>query len=233
MRPEIGHNPEYERLETLSDWELENEDQDIRGRPLVTPEGEEIGVIDELLVDREQERVAAVRLDDGRATGVEHLELGPDRVVWHETAPPTGTSEQVRGSERISGQEEEVVPIVEEEVAIGKRPVEQGGIRVHSRVVEDTVAEDVRLRDEYVDVERRDAGRRITGEEAEHLMEDRTVEMTERTEEPVVDKRAVVKEEVAVSKHPEERTERVEEDVRRTEVDVEREPERKEPHKRR
>ena len=50
---------------------------------------------------------------------------------------------------------EEVIPIVEEQIAVGKRAVERGGVRVRSYVVETPVEETVRLRDETVHVERR------------------------------------------------------------------------------
>jgi hypothetical protein len=47
---------------------------------------------------------------------------------------------------------EEVIPIIEEQIAVGKRAVERGGVRVRSYVVETPVEETIRLRDETVHV---------------------------------------------------------------------------------
>jgi hypothetical protein len=51
------------------------------------------------------------------------------------------------------------VPVVEEEMQIGKRAVQRGGVRVYSHVVEQPVEEKIRLREEHVRVERRAADR--------------------------------------------------------------------------
>jgi len=51
--------------------------------------------------------------------------------------------------------DETVIPIVEEQLSVGKREVERGGVRVRSYVVEPPVEESVLLRDETINVERR------------------------------------------------------------------------------
>lgn len=71
---------DFKALEDLEKWHLEDSDQDIRGRMLVSATGDPIGKIDQLLVDREHERVAAVRLADGQTFPVEPL-LMKDEVV--------------------------------------------------------------------------------------------------------------------------------------------------------
>ncbi len=117
--------------------------------------------------------------------------------------------------------EEEVrLPIVEERVKVGKRAVEQGGIRIHSHVEERPVEEQVRLRDEEVDVERRKTDRALSEEEADAAFQDQDVEMTETDEEAVVEKEARVTEEVVAHKRATEREETVRDTERRTEVDV-------------
>lgn len=214
------HQPEFEELDQLEDWQLEHKSQDIRGRPLVTAAGQKIGIIDDLLVNREDERVAAVSLDDGRMTAVEYLEIENDRVVYR----PAGTgvaAGTVAGHHGDARHKEKHIPVVEEEVAIGKRAVEGGSIRVTSRVVKDRVSEDVKLRDETVQVERRSVDQDISAKDAKALLKEGTVEFVEHDEEAVVEKRAKVTGEVVVSKDVDTRTERVEETARRTEVDVE------------
>jgi len=113
-----------------------------------------------------------------------------------------------------------VVPVVEEELHVGKREVEGGGVRVRTRVVERPVEEVVRLREERVNVERRPVNRAITDADLNAFREG-SFELTERSEEAVVAKQARVVEEVAINKEVGERTETVRDTVRSTDVDVE------------
>lgn len=215
----MTHEREYEELDSLGNWELEHDSQDIRGRALTTPDGVAVGTIKDLLVDRDQERVTAIRLEDGTCCGIERLEIENDRVIYH--AGGAGVAKgTVSGHHGDTAHSEQHIPVVAEEVAIGKRMVEGGAIRVTSRVVEDVVSEDVALKNEHVSVERRAVGETVSANEADALLKDRSVELTERHEEAVVDKRAVVEEEVVVKKDVDTDVETVQETVRRTEVDV-------------
>jgi len=69
-------------------------------------------------------------------------------------------------------------------------------------------------------VERRQVNREISPEEVGRL-KDQTIEVTETAEEPVVAKRARVREEVVVGRDATSRMETVRDNVRRTEVEVE------------
>jgi len=115
---------------------------------------------------------------------------------------------------------ETVMPVVQEELQVGKREIEKGGVRVIKRVSETPVKEMVRLREERAVVERRPADRPATEADLSNL-QDRTVEVRETAEEPVVAKTARVVEEVVVGKDVQERTETVSDTVRRTDVEVE------------
>jgi uncharacterized protein (TIGR02271 family) len=119
--------------------------------------------------------------------------------------------------------DEERIPIVNEELRVGKREVERGGARVRSYVREVPVHEQVSLREEHVSVERRPvtgdamrAGQLNDGD----VFRDREIEMTERAEEAVVAKEARVNEEVVIRKTAEEHVENIDDTVRHTEVDV-------------
>jgi uncharacterized protein (TIGR02271 family) len=125
---------------------------------------------------------------------------------------------------RVEGQEEVAIPVVEEDITIGKREVERGHVRVFSRVKEQPVEESVRLREEKVTVERRPVDRPATDADFAAAGKE-VIEMTETAEEPVVSKRARVVEEVVVHKEATERTETVRGTERHTDVDVQREPE--------
>jgi uncharacterized protein (TIGR02271 family) len=113
-----------------------------------------------------------------------------------------------------------VVPVIEEELRVGKREVEGGVVRVRTRVVERPVEEVVRLREERVNVERRPVNRPITEADLSAFREG-SFELRERSEEAVVDKQARVVEEVAINKEVGERTETIRDTVRSTDVDVE------------
>ncbi len=113
-----------------------------------------------------------------------------------------------------------VIPIVEEEMSVGKRTVDAGGVRVYRRVVEIPVEESVSLREEHINVDRHAVDRPVT--DADLLSQgDRVIELTETAEEAVVGKSARVVEEVHVGKQTSEHTEHIQDTVRRTEVEVE------------
>jgi uncharacterized protein (TIGR02271 family) len=121
----------------------------------------------------------------------------------------------------IGSEQEEVIPVVEEQLVVGKRDVSRGGVRVRSYVTETPVHEQVRLRDEQIHVERRSVDQPLSTADADAFRE-RSVDMTATGEEAVVGKTARVVEEVVVSKTAEEHVENVSDTVRRTDVDVER-----------
>ena len=120
-------------------------------------------------------------------------------------------------AETVDGQT--AIPVVEEELVVGKRLVNQGGVRVYRRVVEIPVEESVNLREEHVVMERRPVDRAVTvGDQA---FEGRTIELTETAEEAVVAKNARVVEEVLVGKTASQHVETIHDSVRKTEVEVE------------
>lgn len=112
------------------------------------------------------------------------------------------------------------IPVIEEELQVGKREVETGGVRVRSRIIERPVEEHLRLRTEHVHVDRNKVDRKATAAELDNFTEGE-IEMTESREEAVVNKEARVTEEVNISKDVEQRDETIKEEVRETEVDVE------------
>jgi uncharacterized protein (TIGR02271 family) len=114
---------------------------------------------------------------------------------------------------------EEVIPIAEERLRVGKRQAHGGRVRVRSYVVETPVEEQVRLREERVHVTRHATDRPVGAGDAD-LFRDRVIEAEESIEEAVVSKEARVTGEVVVNKDATERTETIRDTVRRTEVEV-------------
>src|SRR5918911_922804 len=136
----------------------------------------------------------------------------------------TRGADQGATTRRVEGQEEVRIPVVEEDLAVGKREVEHGHVRIYSRVTEQPVEEAVRLREERVTVERRPVDRPATDADFAAAGKD-VIEVTEKAEEPVVSKQARVVEEVVAHKEVTEHTETVHGAERHTDVDVQREPE--------
>jgi uncharacterized protein (TIGR02271 family) len=123
--------------------------------------------------------------------------------------------------EQAAEARQNVMPVVEEQVEVGKRQVNGGAVRVVSRVVSRPVSESVELRREEATIERRPVDRPATEADLA-AMQERTIEVTEMAERPVVSKTARVVEEVVVGKQVSSETQTVEDTVRRTEVEVER-----------
>lgn len=108
------------------------------------------------------------------------------------------------------------IEVVKEDLAVGKREVETGGVTVRSRIVEKPVEETLRLRQEEAYVKRTPVNRPAS----EADFQNQTIAVTETAEEAVVAKDARVVEEISVGKNVDSRTETVRETVRETEVDV-------------
>jgi stress response protein YsnF len=159
----------------------------------------------------EAERAADL-LDDCGAVDVDER-----AAQYGYTAGRSGSETDRRGD--ISNERGTTIPRIEENLEVGKRTVERGGVRVRSRIVERPVEEHVRLREENIHVEREAVNRPIAGDELSNFQE-RNIELTERAEVPVVNKEARVVEEVRVSKDVNERDEVIRDTVRNTDVDV-------------
>ncbi|MGV3617643.1 MAG: DUF2382 domain-containing protein [Fimbriimonas sp.] len=129
------------------------------------------------------------------------------------TSPATPAATNLNENERLE--------VVREDLAVGKREVERGGVRIRSYVTERPVSEQVTLREEHVDIQRTPVDR-VVDPSAIDAFQERTVEVREHAEIPVVAKEAHVIEEISVGKTAEQRTETVSDTVRETHVDVER-----------
>jgi len=133
------------------------------------------------------------------------------------TALRNDTSYDNASAARTSG-DDVVIPVVEEELAVGKRTEQTGGARIHTEVIETPVQESVNLREEHVTIDRHAVDRAAT--DADFNTGARDITITETREVPVVAKEARVVEEVVVGKTATERAETISDTVRRTDVVV-------------
>ncbi|WP_168210880.1 YsnF/AvaK domain-containing protein [Persicimonas caeni] len=159
----------------------------------------------------------------------ESVDLSSRREKWRETGyqgfNPNAdlyNREQVEQERnRILGSGEEArITKAHEDVRVGKRDVETGGLRVHKRVKEKPVEEEVHLREEHADVRREKVDKPVKGDK--DVFSEETIEVREHAEEPVVQKETRIEEELHVGKEVEEHTETIRETARETEIDIER-----------
>ncbi|MDB6452585.1 YsnF/AvaK domain-containing protein [Falsirhodobacter sp. 20TX0035] len=118
----------------------------------------------------------------------------------------------------IDRTDDDVIPVVEERLRVGKRDTQHGRVRVRAYTVEEPVSETVDLREEHVELERRPVDRAVTAADA---FTDRTLEAEEYREEAVVSKDARVVEEVGLRKTSDTHRETISDTVRHTEVEIE------------
>jgi len=133
--------------------------------------------------------------------------------LWPWLTPMQNGSTKVRG---VSGMEE-VVPLGEEVIEVGKRTENRGTARIRRFVVETPIERQVTLQSERVVVERRrPVSDKVTGE----ILTEVTVEIVETEEVPTVEKRLRLREEIVVRTERAQRIETVKETVRRDEVEI-------------
>jgi uncharacterized protein (TIGR02271 family) len=183
-------------------------------------------VVDAISDDRVDEAVSVLE----RNGAVDIDERASKWRAEASTAPVAGTSAAPSGqmqaksearAQQTGGQAATRIPVVEEQLQVGKREIQRGGVRVYTRTTERPVEQDVSLREEHARVERHPVDRAATEAELGQAFEEKSVELRETAEEPVVAKTARVVEEVDVARQVSERTERVQDTVRRTDVEVE------------
>lgn len=119
----------------------------------------------------------------------------------------------------LDADSDEVIPVVDERLVVGKRDVNLGRVRVRSYIREEAVNANVNLHDERVSIERRPVDRPLT--DADAAFRDRTIEAEEHAEEAVVGKEARVTEEISLRKEGTDRQETISDTVRKTEVEIE------------
>ena len=130
---------------------------------------------------------------------------------------PLGRSVGRPTNGQLTSQAEEVIPLAEETLIVGKQTVTSGTTTVRRFVVETPVEQQVSLYDEKVIVERR---KPVTDAATGETLTELTIEMIETSEVPVVGKGVKVREEVVVRRERTSRVETVRDTVRRDEIEI-------------
>lgn len=147
-------------------------------------------------------------------------ELASEVMSHHHPVDIDERSSEWFGNEAAPSQSVSI-PVIEEDVKVGKREVQRGGVRIFQSVSEVPVEEDLTLREEHIVVERIPVDKPASAADLGTFTEG-TTELRETAEEAVVSKSARVVEEVQVGKQVIERREKVRETAKRADVEVER-----------
>lgn len=130
-------------------------------------------------------RPDAVDIDERAAGWRETGWTGYDADAPLLNAEEQASERELHRARNLDKGEEVHIPVVEEQLQVGKRQVERGGIRVYTHLTERPVEEDVQLHEEHIKVERRPANRPASQADLDSFQEG-TMEFTEQSEEPVV-----------------------------------------------
>lgn len=221
-----------------SEFDLVNTGQDCRGWKVTDGSGAPLGTVKEMIIDTDAQRVSHLVLDNGTEIPSKQVSLQNGSVIVRGYAGATatetprtdvsGTAAATAGAAAMNINDatartlegETTLPVIEEEIRIGKRQVESGGVRVQTHVTERPVEERVTLQEERVHVERRAVDQPLSAANAEAFKEG-VVEISLMGEEVVTSKQARVVEEVVVGKEMVEHQETIRDTVRRTDVEIE------------
>jgi uncharacterized protein (TIGR02271 family) len=114
--------------------------------------------------------------------------------------------------------DEELLRVAEEQLNVGKRTIESGHTRVRRYVIERPVDANITLHEEHAQVIRRAISDPTYLKDVD--WSDKTIDVTETAEEPVVNKTVRVTEEVVIRRQGSDRTQTVHDTVRRQQVEV-------------
>ncbi len=168
--------------------------------------------------------LVAVKTSDAEVAKAESI-LERNGATQLDGADETSTSELASKRTEplgVSGKpssQETVIPVIEEELQVGKREETRRRVRIYPRIVDEPVDEQVSLRQEHVEVQRRPVDRPVEDRDLQALKQG-TVEMSETGEEAVVQKSARVVEEIVLSKGVTQENRTIHDTVRKTEVNV-------------
>jgi uncharacterized protein (TIGR02271 family) len=160
------------------------------------------------------------------------LDLNERASSWDMTAPvasSTPASKAVlppplapKTSVTTTSGKEEVLRLAEEHLDVSKRQVETGKARIRRFVIEEPIESQVTLHEEHAAMLRRTVSDPRLVKDVDWT--DKTIEITETTEQAVVTKTVHVAEEVVVRKEGSDHVETVRDKIRRQQVEIERLP---------
>jgi uncharacterized protein (TIGR02271 family) len=219
------HQDEYDvhglkRLSKTKDYKVAPDETDVRGWTVVGRDGKSIGKVDDLLIDPTRMKVAQLDVD---VKGGDHVHVPAQDVQIDHARSEVRIEGYAPGAYRTAtadttstARSDERLTRTEEELRVGKRSVEAGEVVVGKHVETEHKQVPVNLKREEIVIERRPVNREAGATD----IRDDEIRVPLTQEEAVVDKRAVVKEELVIGKRVVEEQKTVDADVRREEFDI-------------
>ncbi len=207
-------------LSQLEDWELVNDDQDIRGWPVQDQSGHRLGTVRELIVDTDTELVEQVVLDNGTEYPNDEIELGSGVVYLRRTeaVEREPVAEPVEIPEPVET-EGTRVQRYEEELVGEKTAREAGEVRISKDVVEEEQTLEVPVAREAVRIKRRVVDR--SPADTSEAFQQGEISVPVREEDVEITKGVRVAEELEIEKRAVEETQTVTDTVRKERINVE------------
>jgi stress response protein YsnF len=225
------------------EFDLVNSGQDCMGWTVIDQAGNNIGEVNEMLIETDEMKVDSIMVSGGGRIPAENIALRDGRVVvrgvleqeqyaeTQHTATATSATAQnyepmqrdtqakhVAGITREANENEITLPIIEEQMTVGKRTMEKGGVNVRTTMSEKPIEEAINLREESVTVERHKVDRPV--DNATEAFKEGSFDVTTQAEIPVISKQARVVEEVVIGKEMTEHRETIRDTVMRTDVEI-------------
>jgi stress response protein YsnF len=147
-------------------------------------------------VEKDGSTLVMVDSEEGEISRTADILARYGMVDVDQRAEAYGKEDVLRGDK----DSDRVLKVIQESPEVGKREVERRKVRVFNRITSKEVEEKVGLRHETIHVERRAVDRPVEADLIEELFTERSFEVHEIDEEPVVSKVARVLEEVGVLK---------------------------------
>lgn len=190
-----------------------------KGLTVYGPNNESLGTVDE--VDDQGIIVGGTRIPDAAIARADRNGVYLSNANFrqgYQGAYKTGTNTQGAYQQN---QNEMRVPVVEEQLNVGKQATQYGEAQIRKTVSEEQQTVPVELRREEVNIEEHDIpDRPLRPDEANAAFREGTMRVPLRAEEAVVNKQAVVTGEVAINKNVETEQRQVSDTVRKEHVDV-------------
>jgi len=161
--------------------------------------------------------------DVGKATAILNAHEAVDlqkRAMTEGLLATTAAPATMAAGRTLAG--EEVLRLAEEQLDVGKRVVQDGATRIRRFVTERPVEAKVTLHEEHTQVIRRAISDRDLARDVDWT--EKTIEVTETIEEPVVTKSVHIAEEVVIRKEATDTVTTLRDKVRRQQVEVEKIP---------
>lgn len=121
---------------------------------------------------------------------------------------------------RAAERDDIVLQLIDEDLEVGKRAYDAGGVHLETHVVSEPFAKEVRLKDEHVTIQRSRVDKTLDATAANAAFHDESYEVKATAEVPVVKKVAHVVEEVVVSKKAFDHDQTIRDTIRHMEADI-------------